>query len=381
MSKEMWEFDVNGEMYHEKAVNFLGELFKNWKNQCCSHDVTIALFSRVFYDAKSIEEFPPSISSSIQDNRSENKDNKSRFYEDFYRVIYQNERFEDWTPTLVIIKRLIKEYRDYILNYYNRQFGKTVPNFKMPARFLSSAAEGNFLETLILSSNVFERHFIDRPFDRTGMMSLVITPGNGLFEVSRELSNITKDRVIDNAIGSDLVCLGEQPLHSVPLFKYEADDDYDVPHWINLSFYKSSETVRFCNSKFLPCAKIKIKSNAKHNKISDADSILPNYTPDKNNYQKSLEDTDKMFEYIKNKNPKRVNTMPSSLNTQSSVTASSRALMKARRAQVGQQNQRNLSMVNSFNESANDSNNFKNTGYSMIETDLPSTCKNCSFNF
>lgn len=27
----MWEFDVNGEMYHEKAINFLGELFTNWK--------------------------------------------------------------------------------------------------------------------------------------------------------------------------------------------------------------------------------------------------------------------------------------------------------------------------------------------------------------
>lgn len=25
MSREMWEFDVNGEMYHEKAINFLGK--------------------------------------------------------------------------------------------------------------------------------------------------------------------------------------------------------------------------------------------------------------------------------------------------------------------------------------------------------------------
>lgn len=104
----------------------------------------------------------------------------------------------------------------------------------MPVSSLSSAAEGNYLETLILSSSVFERHFIDRPFDRTGMMSLVITPGNGLFNVSRKLSKITKDRVIDNAIGSDLVCLGEQPLHSVPLFKYDSADTYEVPHWINL---------------------------------------------------------------------------------------------------------------------------------------------------
>lgn len=70
--------------------------------------------------------------------------------------------------------------------------------------------------------------------DRTGSMSLVITPGNGLFKVPRKLSKTTKDRVIDNAIGSDLVCLGEQPLHSVPLFKYESNDSYDVPHWINL---------------------------------------------------------------------------------------------------------------------------------------------------
>jgi DEP domain-containing protein 5 len=241
------------------------------------------LFSRIFYDAKSLDDFPNSISRHVK------KDYKNRYYEDFYRVIYQNERFEDWTPTLIILKRLIKEYRDYILNYHKRQFGSSL---KMPAGSLSSAAEGNFLETLILSSNVFERHFIDRPFDRTGMMSLVITPGNGLFEVSRELSKITKERVIDNAIGSDLVCLGEQPLHSVPLFKYETPESYDIAHWINLSFYKSSETVRYCNSKFLPNSKIKIKFKSK----GLPDSILPDYKPDLNNYLKSLEETDNMFE-------------------------------------------------------------------------------------
>ena len=104
----------------------------------------------------------------------------------------------------------------------------------MPDGHLSPAAEGNFLETLNLSSSVFERHFIDRPFDRTGMMSLVITPGNGIFEVSKELTKITKERVIDNGIGSDLVCLGEQPLHAVPLFKYDTAEAFDIPNWTNL---------------------------------------------------------------------------------------------------------------------------------------------------
>jgi hypothetical protein len=50
-----------------------------FKAMSCQHDVTMTLFSRVFYDAKAIEDFPTSLRENI------NKDHRGRFYEDFYR--------------------------------------------------------------------------------------------------------------------------------------------------------------------------------------------------------------------------------------------------------------------------------------------------------
>lgn len=44
---------------------------------------------------------------------------------------------------------------------------------------------------------MFEKCYYDRNFDRTGKVAVVITPGAGVFEVDRELTNITKQRTID----------------------------------------------------------------------------------------------------------------------------------------------------------------------------------------
>uniref|UniRef100_A0A8C3EQW7 GATOR1 complex protein DEPDC5 n=1 Tax=Corvus moneduloides TaxID=1196302 RepID=A0A8C3EQW7_CORMO len=271
-------FYFAGDLYFEKAVNgFLADLFTKWKEKNCSHEVTVVLFSRTFYEAKSIDEFPETHRASIR------QDHEGRFYEDFYKVVVQNERREEWTSLLVTIKKLFIQYPVLVRLEQAEGF---------PPGYNSTSAQGNYLEAINLSFNVFDKHYINRNFDRTGQMSVVITPGVGVFEVDRLLMILTKQRMIDNGIGVDLVCMGEQPLHAVPLFKLHnrcgpgdsrMGDDYNIPHWINHSFYTSKSQL-LCNS-FTPRIKLAgrkpLMEKAKNNRDAslgapkDAENALP----------------------------------------------------------------------------------------------------------
>ena len=48
MSEEMWGFAPDGDLYHEKAIHFLRQLFRRWAALGTSHSLTLVLFSRSF---------------------------------------------------------------------------------------------------------------------------------------------------------------------------------------------------------------------------------------------------------------------------------------------------------------------------------------------
>ena len=58
---------------------------------------------------------------------------------------------------------------------------------------LPSAAEGNFLEALNLTLNVFQKHHMDRDLYRTGQSVVLITAGTGIFHVDRHMVLLTKE--------------------------------------------------------------------------------------------------------------------------------------------------------------------------------------------
>lgn len=92
------------------------------------------------------------------------------FFEDFYRflnklsiktyinfnqlisrVVVQNERYDDWTPVINTLRRIMKNYRSSIYKYYENSIKNTL--LQKPVIVISNSIKGNVLEVLNMSLN------------------------------------------------------------------------------------------------------------------------------------------------------------------------------------------------------------------------------------
>ncbi|KAI8922182.1 hypothetical protein DFJ77DRAFT_425692, partial [Powellomyces hirtus] len=227
MSKEMWEFDEDGELYFEKCVHgFLPQLFAKWKDAGANHVVSIVLFARIHYQANENEKEEVGGSSLFEDRTAPDTDHSisiltdasGRPYRDFYKVVVDWETRSDWSQVLIPLKKEFISFQRDVLQQ------PSVDGSTILAGANSTASEGNVLEAINLALNPFDRHYIDRDLSRTGLGIVVITPGPGVFEAEKTLLRLTAQRMVDNGIGLDLVCLSKPPLCTVPLFQYMSKD-------------------------------------------------------------------------------------------------------------------------------------------------------------
>ena len=253
LSEEMWNFDYDGQLYFEKAVNsFLKILFDFWTEIQSTHTLSIIFFSRTFYDTFSCIMEPDdgtlyesSNTGRMKNAKSYHVDSKGKLYQDFYKVVVDSETRDNWDG---LIRELKHEFMQYpaavgwgIRNYRTGLIGRP-----------SSSRCGNILEALNLAINVCETHYMNRDLFRTGLAINVLSAGSGIFEVSRDLIQLTKHRVIENGIGVDFIFVGTKPLGLSALFVFRheksrnEDSLFEKPseyfsfqqaHWIEVSFF------------------------------------------------------------------------------------------------------------------------------------------------
>lgn len=246
ISKDMWEFDDDGEMFSEKCIHgFLPELFSKWKETGANHVVSIILFARIFYpDQKdSLSAFAKmDLIANKKQTVHQSLDSSGRVYNDYYRVIIDWETNSDWSEVLKTIKNEFYRFEKDVLSRHDENGSIILMGEN------SHSSEGNVLEAINLALNPFDKHFIDRDLLRTGLSTVIITPGVGFFETEQELSKITSQRMIDNGISLDLVCLSKPPLFSTPLFQFYAselnlDNHYVSEDYASSHIYSASDRI------------------------------------------------------------------------------------------------------------------------------------------
>jgi Vacuolar membrane-associated protein Iml1 len=233
------------ETYFDKWISFVRRLFDKWKEVEVTHSLTVVSFSRTF-----IGESPPIwYAASQRKNASPTKDHDiyGRHFEDHFRIVIENETSSDWDSLVVRLKEAFVRYPCEV--GWNLESGAD-------ARRPSSASQGNVMEAINVTLNLLAFHYLDRDLHRTGNSIVIISAGNGVFEVDKGLAAITYERMMVNGIGSDMLSLALPPLHTAPFFLYVNDQSsggsldfggtyYEVPHWMHLSFVNYDSEERF----------------------------------------------------------------------------------------------------------------------------------------
>jgi len=303
----MWQFDEDGEMYFEKAIQgFIPELLRRWRSVPTNHVVSVVLFARVHYEESELHMLEDGIitsggSSSLPLRRE--SDGLKRWYIDYYKVVVDLESDCNWSDVFTMLKEEFFRFQHDILLLRRPESGPShlankeeiysdlLRDRTILAGKLSYSNEGNVLEAINLALNSFDEHYIDRDLNRTGFSIVFVTAGTGHFEVDKRLLRITTERMIDNGIGLDLVCLTKMPLHSVPLFHFRSQvPDKDEEAAVNASLSNSTGGLGN-NSRPRRGASFRASSGQNQSSRQASSSVPSSAPPDPLYYDSNRKDT------------------------------------------------------------------------------------------
>lgn len=265
ISAEMWHFEESGQVIFHKMINsFLPEVFKRWHENKAHHVVTIILFTSVDVSNGSKQLGHGEVATETRD---------------YFRVVVDQVHISKWSEIMAKLRHEFSTFdKDVLLQENGSIKGRILP-----------AIKGNLLQAISIASTLVSSKFIDRDLRRTGLQTLIITPGAGIFDVDYNLLYQTSLKLLSIEIGIDLVCLSRAPLHVTPLFRYKNEQNevkHCVPSWLDISFWSSTD--RYTNQWIPRCKIYEIQMMGVME--NEESSMSVDYLPDKLHSIESLDE-------------------------------------------------------------------------------------------
>jgi len=277
ITEEMYHFEEDGEIMFHKVVNSLfPKIFKKWRDEGTHHLVTIVFAANVDLSDES-----------WLDLKEGERPKSSR---DYYRVVVDQVNIVHWNEIMISLRYEFANFKKYILEHQLTEGTNT------NSRFLPTI-KSDILNTINLSTTLVLDRFKDPDLRHTTTHFIIISPGNGLYDVEYDDLLETGKRLLHTEISVDIICLAQPALHVTPLFRYR---DYNgslhhcVPGWIDISFWneKSHRTTQW----FPRCKIYELQMmGVMENEMSavTVEHLRPVVNPDLNSVSELMDDYDK----------------------------------------------------------------------------------------
>ncbi|CCH44601.1 Vacuolar membrane-associated protein IML1 [Wickerhamomyces ciferrii] len=236
ITEEMYHFEEDGELMYHKVVNSLfPKIFKKWREEGTHHLITIVFVANV---------------DSSENSWLDLKDGEcAKNSRDFYRVVVDQVNIVHWNEIMISLRYEFANFKKYVMEHQLKQ------DKSSRSRFLP-IIKADILNTINLSTTLVIDRFRDPDLRHTTTHFIVISPGNGIYDVEYDDLLETGKRLLNTEISVDIICLAQPALHVTPLFRYR--DKYGnlhhcVPGWIDISFWSDRSSRE---SQWIPKTKI-----------------------------------------------------------------------------------------------------------------------------
>jgi hypothetical protein len=220
VTEEMYHFQEDGELMFHKVVNSLfPTIFKRWREEDTHHLLTIVFVANVDFST-----------ASWNDLKEGERPSQTR---DYYRVVVDQVNVVHWNQIMISLRSEFANFRKDIITDQMKK------NIEASSRFLPTI-KSDILGTISLSTTLVMDRFKDPDLRHTTNHFIMISAGNGLFDVSYNDLLDTGKRLLSSEISVDVICLAQPPLHVTPLLRYRDYSDnlhHCVPGWIDISYW------------------------------------------------------------------------------------------------------------------------------------------------